>query len=99
MLTDMTETVLANKEAEKTWTPKCKMSCVWNSFGFSFNLHSLLVRFEQFAREFAEDGEVRDVRWRVFLRLLNESFENELNAIPAQRNTLYSFTLVFPFKT
>lgn len=58
MSTDMAERVLANKEAEKTWTQKCKMSCVCNSFSFSFNLHSLLVRFEQFAREFAEDGEV-----------------------------------------
>uniref|UniRef100_A0A673KPA0 Serine/threonine-protein phosphatase 2A regulatory subunit B'' subunit beta-like n=1 Tax=Sinocyclocheilus rhinocerous TaxID=307959 RepID=A0A673KPA0_9TELE len=47
---------IRDKKRLRSKTARCQMHRI--HLFFSLNLHSLLVRFEQFAGEFAEDGEV-----------------------------------------
>lgn len=69
----------------KLQTPKCLacLTCLQH-------LHRLLVWFEQFAGELAQDGEVRQVRRSGRVRGLAELLENKLDAVPKEINTKQS---------
>lgn len=49
------------------------------------HLHRFLVRFEEFAGELAEDGQIGEVRWRRCVWGLTKLLEHKLYAVPAQR--------------